>query len=451
MRTIDIKDINYIAFTLGVSYKNNTGSKLALKLGRSWFYGISSFIYHFFYYFIKGPWFYPSYKGDKYDTLYFGISLNNENALNNIEVFDSTKYLVINKKRYPFVKAYVHSLLYVGEFLRVVKNSNSNERKIIKANFLDFVLAYGNYCVCVKLLKRIGPHIVVIANDHSVENVCLIRACSEEHIQTLYVQHASVTNNFPPLCVDYAFLDGQESFEKYFNIGGLKSKCFITGAVRFDGIHIKTVSNKVNIVGVAINQFDSNDKITYLISVLKENDYNVVLRPHPAMDMSYYQAFCCKTGIGFSNPRLEKSYDFLTRIDCLVSNQSSIHLDANIVHCASVCYNMSDSIMDDYYGYSKKGLIRVFDKIDNLIDTLKSNDILKEYHEDIVRYYNASTGTMYEGKVGLLIADFIHDIVNKGHIKDFVNNYNLIYDSSFNKYEYSPVALLINESDNKCR
>lgn len=447
MKAIDIKDINYIAFTLGVEYKNDTGSKIALKIGRTWLYGIGSYVYHFFYYLFNGAWKYP-FNNNHFDSLYFGISINNENALNNIRAYDRTYFCVLNKRKYPFIKAYLKSLLHVGDFVRVIKNSSTYDKEIIKANFLDFILAYGNYGVCLEIIKQIQPKIVIIANDHSIENSCLIRACLDENVRVLYVQHASVTTNFPPLRVDYAFLDGKESYEKYFCIGQIFSTCFITGAVRFDGIKTKALSSSLQVVGVAINQFDSIKKIESLVIKLKNNGYRVVLRPHPAMDLLYYQDFCLRLDLGFSNPRQEKSYDFLLRIDCLISNQSSIHLDASIVHCDSVCYNMSDSSVEDYYGYTSKGLIKNFDDLDDLICALKSNSIKNSNNTDIVRYYNASTGTKYEGKIGLLIADFINDYVNKGQYDDFVNKYNLNYDSVNNKYEYSPVAFCENEINN---
>ena len=447
MKSIDIKDINYIAFTLGVSYKNDTGSKIALRFGRTWLYGVGSYIYHMLIYLRKGAWHYP-FKKERIETLYFGLSINNENALNKILIYDKTSHKVLNKKKYPFIKAYLKSLLHIIDFLRVVKNSKTTERDIIKANFLDFILAYGNYAVCVGIIKRTRPRLVVIANDHSIENACLIRACSAEQVKVLYVQHASVTTNFPPLRVDYAFLDGEESFEKYYNVGPILSTCFLLGAVRFDSIKTKEPISSIHAIGVAINQFDDEIKIENLVIKLKENGYRVVLRPHPAMDLVYYQNFCSRLKVDFSNPRLEKSYDYLLRIDCLVSNQSSIHLDACLVHCFSVCYNMSNSKVEDYYGYLDKGLINNYERLDDLICFLKANTFLNSNSIKIVRYYNASTGTIYEGKIGQLIADFIHEIINKGHFDDFVKKNSLQYDSLLNKYEYSTLALYRDEIDN---
>ena len=64
------------------------------------------------------------------------------------------------------------------------------------------------------------------------------------NIETLYIQHASVTSRFPALKFNYAFLDGFDTLNKYITAGPSETKVFLTGTCKFDNVLV----SKQNII-----------------------------------------------------------------------------------------------------------------------------------------------------------------------------------------------------------
>ncbi|MBR3304068.1 MAG: hypothetical protein IKI67_07820, partial [Bacteroidales bacterium] len=190
--------------------------------------------------------------------------------------------------------------------------------------------AIGLYYCAKKFFQKNKIAIAVFANDHSTLSLCLRIAAQKKNICTLYTQHASVSEEFPPLSFTYSFLDGVESLEKYQKAGEIKGSVFLTGSPRFDEIaKIRQVGKVVineKVIGIAVNTFDCYENVRELCLQLKD-DYKLIVRPHPAMPLGDF-ANLKKYGIDFSNSKEETPFEFLLRINWLISNVSAIHLDA---------------------------------------------------------------------------------------------------------------------------
>ena len=65
------------------------------------------------------------------------------------------------------------------------------------------------------LKKQTNLRKVVFSNDHNVQNRLFLHACKLSNIHTSYIQHASVSQYFPPLNFDLSFLYGEVDYEKY--------------------------------------------------------------------------------------------------------------------------------------------------------------------------------------------------------------------------------------------
>ena len=132
----------------------------------------------------------------------------------------------------------------------------------------------------------------------------------------------------------------------------------------------------------------------------------------------------------FRSAREETSFEFLSRISVLVSNQSSIHLDAAMCHTPTIVYKLSSSELEDSYSFVKNGLAKEAKNVVELIHFIQENN--HQANDSAIRYYNCSYGASYEGHVAKMMADLIESI------PDNVEQFN-------NKYHFT----LIEEDNNK--
>ena len=418
-KVIDIVGINQIYFQLGVEYKNKIGHPISKIIGRSYIYGMMSFFYLFAksLFCCRKTLIKPN---DIVTTLYFGQTVNNYRALEKIFSKDKNHpFFLCKKEDFPIWKQFYYSVGSFHSTHKLIKSLSYEEKEVVKANYLTILCTPGIYRLVEEIVCLYNPKVVVMANDHSTYNRCMIDICKKLSIKTVYVQHASVTNKFPSLRFDYSFLDGLESLEKYEAQGLSQGKVFLSGGVRFDGISRKKENMHIHKIGIALNEFDDKEKATKIISyLLTHGDVSIVVRPHPARAGKSFEDWCVKLHVKYSDSKNEPSFDFLYNIDVLLANDSSIHLDAAIVGCPSLVYNFSSDATQDYYGFIKHGLVRE-------INDEHINEIYKHTKAaslDVVRYYHASVGTAYEGQVGTLVLDLISNILGvDSTFESFVN------------------------------
>ena len=399
---LDVVDINRIIFLLKEK-QPSLFKQLCIHFGQLFYY---TFIIHFK--FRPLP---PKYKG----ILFFGVSLNNQRSLNPIvEHLDPEEYLYlkshnndVNKRR-----ALWKSLPYLPALLRTYRKADPNTKKLVKKFFTRLWITYGYYPLAQEYLQHYQVKVLVVSSDQGEFHRCLLMNAKELGIKSIYVQHASVAKGFPKLISSYAFLDGQESLEKYLYAGAPEGKVFLSGGARFDPVfHQYPTKNteKVETIGIAINMLDDFEEVKKLCTELLQHRYHLMLRPHPRYG-SLDAAWLAENGIAFSDPKTETSFDFISKIDLMVSNESSIHLDAAMMRCPTVVYNFSTHPVLDYYSYIKMGLTTLAEAPQQLLQKLEHPKELLPNIEKL-QYYNASIGTPSEASVGQTIADFIHQLI----------------------------------------
>lgn len=361
------------------------------------------------------------YKG----ILFFGVSLNNQRSLNPIaEQLNPEEYLYlkihnkdINKRR-----AIWTSLPYIYSLIKVFRKADLNTRKVIKKYFTRLWITYGYYQLAKEYLQHYQVKVLILSSDQGEFHRCLLINAKELGVKSIYVQHASVAKGFPKLISSYSFLDGQESLDKYLYAGQPEGEVFLSGGVRFDPIfqHYKAKHiERVETIGIAINMLDDFKKVKNLCSLLLERGYRLTMRPHPrygALDTNWLS----EKGIGFSNPKTETSFDFIDKIDLMISNESSIHLDAAMMRCPTIVFNFSNSPVRDVYSYISTGLTTLVATETQLFEVLNNPRAVLPSIETL-QYYNASTGTPLEGSLGKAIADFIYQILS-GETPSFQNS-----------------------------
>lgn len=344
------------------------------------------------------------------EILFLAFSINNKKSLRTIIDNLSPKTYTIwksAKKDIPKGKVFFKSIKYFPLFQRFYNSSSIEDKRLIRTFYQSFMATCGYYEVFHEILKD-NPQIkmIVFANDHTVTNRCMIEVAEKHDIKTLYVQHASVTEKFPPLHFSYSFLDGLESYEKYKAIGDIKGKVFLTGSPRFDELYDYKNINKGYDIGIAINRIDSYDKVMSLCKYLQDNvTKSIVVRPHPGMIKHFNTKLFKEQDLEISDSTQESSFSFLSKIHFLIANESSIHLDSALVGVPSLLYNFSENgNIIDWYSYVKMGMIDVCDSYEDVVKVLnKQHDIPIRQ----IQYYNASFQTPIEGNVGKYISEFI--------------------------------------------
>lgn len=418
---LDVIEINKISFIVKEK-QPSLFKQICIFIAQLFYY---TFIVHFKYKSLP-----VNYKG----IVFFGVSTNNKRSLEPIiNEMQSDTYLYLNNHVTDVHKrrAFWHSIPYIFPLLKLYRKSDKSTKALILKYFTRLWTTYGLYKIASELLDNYKVKILVLANDHNDIHRCLVYNALEKNIKTVYVQHASVKKGFPRLLFNYSFLDGKESLDKYLYDGEPSGEVYLSGGVRFDFIYdkIRQRSKNIDKIGVAINMLDDFEKVKQLCLFLKKSGYkNLILRPHPRY-VNLNSHWLTTNEIAISNPKEESSFDFISKIDFMISNESAIHLDASIMYCPTILYNMSDNVILDDYNYVKNNLLKIAHDEEELLFYIKNVENLMP-SKDILQYYNASSHTHLEGKLGFMIADFIM-MLSQSQENQFDKKYGFIKKSDF--------------------
>jgi hypothetical protein len=269
--------------------------------------------------------------------------------------------------------------------------------------FFDLIFnAIGYYEVYRQALRHYQPRAVVFANDHNDDARALLLACRAEGIPTAYVQHASVSTNFPPLGFDLSLLEGQDALDKYRQCGPVWGQVELVGMPKADEfLPRKNTNPVVQRVGIACNVLDDTEALTAAVRYLLPQFPAVTFtfRPHPGdtRDFRFLQEQYPE--LVFSNARQENVFEFLTKQDALIAADTSTHLEATLLNVVSLYYRFNThATTDDYYGYVAHGLVERATTLPDLEALLahyaqhKPTDLYRR-----ATYYNATLGTPEEG------------------------------------------------------
>lgn len=266
----------------------------------------------------------------------------------------------------------------------------------------------GSYPQCKRLLKKYKPEAIIFANDHLVIARALLLAANDLGINTFYVQHASVNSYFPPLEFTHAFLDGHDAFEKYKKSGPVKSIVHFVGMAKFDPYCDKTNENtRLRTLGIAYNLVDNVEAVLEVtrIIALQNPGLKFLLRAHPGDTRPIGKI----ENIEISNATKESSFHFLTRIDALVSGDSSIHLEAAMMNVYPIYYNFTKSKRFDFYGFVQNGLVEYCSDLDLLNKSIARLTNLKPNIQNRATYYNSAIGSSFYGKSTQKIVSIIQE------------------------------------------
>lgn len=301
-------------------------------------------------------------------------------------------------------------LFYYYKFLPLFFQFLSHSKRST-LRFVDLLYdAIGFYEVYLQKLKKYRPQAIVFANDHNADARAMLLAAKELGIKTVYVQHASVSNLFPPLAFDLNLLEGQDSLDKYRQCGPVHGQVEFIGMPKADQfVPLRNRNQQVQTLGIACNLMDRVEEVEQLLRHISRDfpQLRILLRPHPRDKRSYTFATGISPNISLSDARRQSVFEHLRELDMLISGNSGIHLEAVLLNVWSVYFNFNPKEeLHDYYGYVAHGLVEEAASYPALKPMLEQGIQQKPEVYLRAQYYNATVGTPYDGESSALASDF---------------------------------------------
>nr|WP_262904588.1 hypothetical protein [Hymenobacter lucidus] len=293
-------------------------------------------------------------------------------------------------------------LLYYWQFPLVLLGLRKTEGSRAW-RFFDLIFnAIGYFEVYGQALRHYRPRAIVFANDHNDDSRALLLAARAAGVPTAYVQHASVSTNFPPLSFDLSLLEGQDALDKYRQCGPVQGRVELVGMPKADAfLRDKNQNPAVRRVGLAINTLDETEAVAAALAYLLPAypTLTFTLRPHPSDRRDFSFLARQHPQLLFSDARQQNVFEFLRQQDALVAADTSTHLEAVLLNVASFYYRFgTHGVAHDYYGYVAHGLSEPADTLPELAALLgryQQHKPLDLYQR--ATYYNATLGTADEG------------------------------------------------------
>lgn len=317
-------------------------------------------------------------------------------------------------------------------------------------NYLDqYCKAYLFLPYFLQLLLKSKIKLVVMSNDHNISNRSLRLAADYLGIKTMYMQHASVSDIFPPLEFDYALLDGEialETYTKCYELDNLLNsrikknikKCtvILSGQKKIVQSEESKLSQSKIILGFGVNLLDDFNLLCEALNKCTESGLECIVRTHPRQSKDFLNELNLyikgNQNIYWSDPSSQNLAEFFNEISCLIAANTSIHLEATLAGKKSFYWEMSTDILQpDYYGYLKNGLaIRLSKKfnLQKVIEEIFAKDNAERVNN--IRRFSATYNTQWQNKEGKLSAYIISSIVSKESLHEiFSYEKSMIYKS----------------------
>ena len=298
------------------------------------------------------------------DALLFPIQSKNQHdaVASVIESLPNAAMLSISAKRagglpFPSSLAYAIACLFWPVLAARLLVADGATRARLTQQFASFLLAYGYFCVGAMIARVARPRMLIVANDHTMTTRSLAKAAMSQGVRVAYVPHASVTDAFPRLEWDYAFLDGLDSLEKYERCGSVTSTVFLCGMPRFDRFHVAAHADApLGTLGICLGLYDDPDVVQRVCAALRSvvSDVALVVRPHP-VDRRDWRALVGDDTVSHSDSTREDAFGFLRRVDAIVAGPSGIVLDAALMSVPSIAFAFGRDVVDPY-GHAQHGL-----------------------------------------------------------------------------------------------
>ncbi len=297
--------------------------------------------------------------------------------------------------------AYLKSeyLKYSSKMLGWFYSFKGRDRDVFRSRYYNFYRRLGQFNYYLNAFQRSKGTVkaYIASNDHSGLSQVGFVAARKARVPTVYIQHASINENFPPLSAEIAFLDGEDAKEKYLAAGKTETEIHLVGSLKYDPyLKRREIDEQKDLVGVCIGMVyhDINENFK-LCEALEKAGKRFCLRFHPLMDEAVQKRF---TDRGWEiSDKEENAPDFILRCGIIVSGDSNILLEAIILKRQPI-YFASTGVSIDYYGFVKQEICKTacltFGEVISQLD----EEFDLTYHRQKAKRYNETLGTENEGR-----------------------------------------------------
>lgn len=293
-------------------------------------------------------------------TISYASTFNNKAELNFLlkkfapyggaRICEITECQVLNRVQLGEVPDVIDAVKIVTHFFMSYNNLSYS----LLHQTVNYVVSYFSFLDTFsresELLKGI-----VLSNDHSPIPVALSMVAAQLGLCRVYLQHAEVTNIFPPLDFEYSILRNKKSERIYRDIG--VSNGFLHVMSRRKEIKVATdiicssglIENSDQVlVGVYPSSIFDDMSMRTLVDKLKKNSSikQVFIKSHPSVDLT---EFAMHLGI-------EHYTEVPKEPHLAIVGNSSVALDLTLLGHLVIQVFALDSIAEDYYGFHEEGL-----------------------------------------------------------------------------------------------
>ncbi|MCL2919637.1 hypothetical protein [Shewanella litorisediminis] len=262
---------------------------------------------------------------------------------------------------YPYLVSLIFVPVY---FFKLVTERNAFKRKMLICRADRYIFSYGLYTFYSYVMNSRNTNLIILANDHSVWQRCALLVAQSKKIKVAYVQHANVSEYFPSLNFDYAFLDGKYA-ESVYKVSP-KCKVYKVGCLRFEDFYFH--NENVNITKrtgllICFNKTDTEEEIFRVVNeCINKFKGEIGIRFHPSDSRSSnYSVLMAQSNI--TNETHSDLGHVLGKYAYCYAGMSSIFLEASL--SGMKCFTISSEYYD-YYGFQRDKIIRVFQSWDDL-------------------------------------------------------------------------------------
>lgn len=219
---------------------------------------------------------------------------------------------------------------------------------------LKYLIVYSKVFLqvfCTARRQGIAARLAVVANDHTDFPVAASMIMQYFEVPVVYVQHAEISESFPPLDFDVAILRNKQSLMKYRKIGEVKGEVFIVPRRekhnRFERIFEAGKQIKTSAV-IYLSSVYNLDALSESIALLKANPSveMVAIKPHPRADFDTLRAI---PGINIAD-----SIPSFQHVAIVPNSSVAIEL---LEQGVPVFQNFElDDVGRDYYGFVADGI-----------------------------------------------------------------------------------------------
>lgn len=265
-----------------------------------------------------------------------------------LPAYDLSGYKTNNHNTASFSKFLLFIASIANSRLIVEELENSKKDVVIRNNYIRVVKLGGIAYLLEQVLGKAKA--IVNFNDHSVYNVLLHDLAKSKDIRTVYIQHAPVSERFPPLYHDLNILFSQDSLSKY-KVHNKDAKILQLFDLRFiSKTSSKEMNNSLKRILVCPNELDDINKVKTLIKKLSLH-YEVIIRPHPRDKRNWKVE--AKNSYVSTNLSI---WQDLKDVRIVLSNESAVTLEA--IHDNKLFYKCAFfSSSFDNYGFIRQGLL----------------------------------------------------------------------------------------------